>query len=132
MLNSNLIDFKIISSNAKDSDYQRLIDINSQVINFVNTHNPSLIVIEGLAFRSIGSKAKTLAGLHYLVACELISLQYEVKIVYPSTLKKYATGRGNASKTDMINATPREILDQFKCKKIDDLVDAYWLAKMGE
>lgn len=88
-------------------------------------------MIEGLAFRSVGSKAKTLAGLHFIVTCNLIELQYEVKIVYPSTLKKFATGKGNASKQEMEHCTPSEILDQFKCKKIDDLVDAYWLAKMG-
>jgi Holliday junction resolvasome RuvABC endonuclease subunit len=52
----------------------------------------------------------------------------------PTSVKKFATGSGKATKDDMTAAVPKPILNKieksFK-KKSDDVVDAYHIAKMA-
>lgn len=53
-----------------------------------------------------------------------------VLAVPPTTLKKYATGKGNAAKTAMVDATARR-LPQFETGGDDNRCDAAWLCALG-
>ena len=57
---------------------------------------------------------------------------FQVMYFTPSEIKKFATGNGRAKKEDMLKCIDNKIVDMFKnkYKKIDDLVDAYWIAKL--
>jgi crossover junction endodeoxyribonuclease RuvC len=58
----------------------------------------TLVVIEGPALAAMGSSSKDLVGLWWLVYDGVCAVARQVVVVPPSTLKKWATGKGNASK----------------------------------
>ena len=90
---------------------------------------PNLIVIEAPSLAQ-KSQAGTLDrnGLWWLLVDRLHTLGIPVVEVSPSTLKKFATGKGNATKPDMRMALyQRAGLD---CRD-DNQVDAWWLRQVG-
>ena len=90
---------------------------------------PNLIVIEAPSLAQ-KSQAGTLDrnGLWWLLVDRLHTLGIPVVEVTPSTLKKFATGKGNATKPDMRMALyQRAGLD---CRD-DNQVDAWWLRQVG-
>jgi Holliday junction resolvasome RuvABC endonuclease subunit len=93
------------------------------------TPTDDLIVIEGPAYsKQVQPGHHEAAGLWWLIMCALVMRDMPVAVVPPSTLKKYATGRGNATKPDM----RVELLTRTGINERDDnKVDAYWLAAMG-
>lgn len=88
-----------------------------------------LVVIEGPAFSRQGHAWVHLrAGLWWRIVGLLHSAGVPVAEVTPTALKKYATGKGNADKSDMRMALyKRAGLDVPS----DDEVDAWWLRQMG-
>lgn len=91
----------------------------------------ALVVIEG---PSLGQQRQSgvhdRSGLWWLVVDELLSAGHLVAEVPPATLKKYATGRGNADKGAMADAAARRMPD-VQTRGQDDAVDALWLRAMG-
>ena len=107
---------------------ERLQGILTAIGDYVVLHGPSLVAIEGLSFGSKGGAAFTRAGLHYLVRNWLLVQGIPYVIVPPTTLKKWASGKGNARKDDMK-------LHAYKLygfeHKDDNAVDAYLLARLA-
>jgi len=122
----------IVTSNKNDDIYTRAAHIASGVIAFVNAHKPTTVLIEGLAFGGTGNATRNLAGLQMHIICQLRAAGHSVEIVPPTTLKKFATGSGKASKVEMHAALPNPISTQLsgykKTKGLYDVVDAYWLS----
>ena len=85
-----------------------------------------LVVIEDLPTHAHG--AGITGMVHGAVRCELLRAGVPYVLVTPATLKKYATGKGNADKTAMTLAlykrTGLELAD-------DNQVDAWWLRAAG-
>jgi Holliday junction resolvasome RuvABC endonuclease subunit len=85
-----------------------------------------LVVIEDQVHRS--PAAAQLGVLHGVVRLRLLDLGVPVLMVPPATLKKYATGKGNASKPDIRMAVFRrfgmDIADDNEC-------DAWVLRSIG-
>ena len=88
-----------------------------------------LVVIEGPAYAQQAQSGVHLrAGLWWLLAVRLTLHGHVVVEVTPSTLKKFATGRGNATKPDMRMALfQRAGIDE----RDDNRVDAWWLRQIG-
>jgi hypothetical protein len=87
-----------------------------------------LVVLEGLSHGSQGNKVHEIAGLHWHVRAILFRFAIPTAVVPPSTLKKYTTGKGTATKPDMRMALyQRTGLDE----RDDNKVDAWWLRAMG-
>lgn len=93
------------------------------------TEPGALVVIEAPGFsRGAEPGAHLRAGLWWLLAITLFDRGCEVVEVAPTTLKKFATGRGNADKADMRMALyQRAGLDL----RDDNQVDAWWLREAG-
>lgn len=89
---------------------------------------PSLIVMEGPAYGSPNQMGHMLAGFWWLLAHALEKVA-PIAVVQPSTLKKYATGNGRASKDEMVAAAVRGF-SQVRIKGNDE-ADALALAAMG-
>lgn len=92
------------------------------------------VCIEGISFGSRGSVVD-LAGLNYairmLAICE--GIDYLI-IASPTQNKKFATGNGSADKDQMISAWKKidsSLNNVPSSLKIDDLADAYFLARYG-
>lgn len=101
-------------------------------------HQPDKIAIEGLSFGSTGNVTRDLAGLLFTIVILLREDSYEPIIVPPTTVKKFATGKGNSKKDMLIKVLPphvRELFDSMNLKKttgLGDLTDAYWIGKYVE
>lgn len=73
-----------------------------------------------------------LSGLNYLLRNMILNLQdCELMIATPSEIKKFASGAGNAKKEVMIELFKAGHPD-FYLPKLDDIADAYWMAKFAK
>lgn len=115
--------------------------------NLVNTglnilENSNLIILEDY---SLGSRGKVfdIAECTGLLKYKLWKLNNPALIISPKTIKKFATGSGNADKEKMIDAftesTGIDLYELFNYKRtktikkpISDIADSYWLCKYGE
>lgn len=114
---------------GKFGGLQRLRYLRNQILTRVDLVEPDLICVEGPSYASRGGREHERGGLWWLVVEHLDSwFQVDIVAVPPASLKKYATGKGNASKDQMIVAA---------CKRFpwfnggNDEADALWLAALG-
>jgi Holliday junction resolvasome RuvABC endonuclease subunit len=113
-----------ISFGVKQAGDIRLHAIHTFVVNAVR--RAGLAVIEDLPTHGHGAGKTGMA--QGVIRLALIAAKVPYVTVPPATLKKYATGRGNATKADMRMALyQREDLDV----RDDNQVDAWWLRQMG-
>lgn len=91
-----------------------------------------LVLIEGPSYGSQGGGRQSghheRAGLWWLVYEALDKREIPVAVVPPATLKRYATGKGNASKDAMLVAAAKRFPNW---EGGNDEADAAWLAAMG-
>lgn len=89
---------------------------------------PSLAVVEGPSYGSSGAGTWDRAGLWWLLIDHLLTRAVPVAVVPPAVLKRYATGRGKATKADMrVALLTRTGIDE----RDDNRVDAWWLRAAG-
>ena len=113
-----------LSTKPKDGD-RRLITIANELFEGVG-NGTDLVVIEGPVVRS--SAAGVIGMVHGAVRSMLLGYGTPYAIVPPATLKKYATGKGNADKTAMALALYKRTGLEFDD---DNQVDAWWLRAAG-
>ena len=130
----NIEDYKTLEWNKTQNMINVCKCIKDIVFKYIANHNDVLNVYicqEGISY---GSTIKTksifdLAGLNYLLRSTFINsniCNYFV-IAAPSEIKKFATGKGNASKDMMINMFSC-IFPNLQLPKIDDICGAYFMA----
>lgn len=120
------------SPTGKDpvSELERLINIKNKIYKLIEEKKPSIVLIEGLAFMARNTTALVqLAALNYMVREMLYNYNIKFIIVAPTTLKKFATGKGNAKKDLMLLEAYKRYNIEFND---DNLCDAFMLAKLGE
>lgn len=89
-----------------------------------------LTVIEGFSFGS-PQGATEAGGLGWIIRLALHEHSIPFAIVAPATLKKFATGKGNAGKDDMKLAAQSRLGVTFTGTGSGDRCDARWLQEMG-
>lgn len=90
--------------------------------------NPDLVALEDYAPHGAGLNALIrVAEVGGIIRTLLERRHYPTALIRPSTLKAFATGRGNAPKADVFNAA----LEAGAKPTNTDEADAYWLARMG-
>lgn len=108
--------------------WQRLQSIALEVERVVKLWTPDLIVVEDYAvYRA--SSVITVVECGTVVRKVLYDLGYGWYGISPSSLKMWATGKGNAKKPDMLRSTVSRWGYQSPS---DDIVDAVCLAKFGQ
>jgi Holliday junction resolvasome RuvABC endonuclease subunit len=110
---------------SRDGD-GRLVAIRNRVRHWTRARRYDLAVLEGLAFG--GTASETLAMVHGVVRAELWQAGIPYALVYPSTLKAFATGDSRATKEDMKQAASGMAGRKFHD---DNMADAYLLRRMG-
>ena len=127
-IKEDLIETQIIKTFPDIIIDHRLDSIVSHINDANLKYHPEIVIIEGLAFQGKGNSSAQLAGLHYLVRNYLIKNEVHFKIIPPTKLKKFVSGKGNAKKDLML-------LNVYKKWGIDfdnhNLADAFGLAMMG-
>lgn len=106
----------------------RLREIRGAIMS-VAVPSTDLAVIEGPAYsRQLGAGHHEAAGLWWVIAYMLTMHDIPFAIIPPTTLKKYAVGKGTATKADMrvalLQRTGLDVRD-------DNQVDAWWLRCAG-
>lgn len=113
------------------SDGARLHRIREEISSYLSTYDSDSIrlAIEGYAHASRFNREKLgeLGGIVKLAWFEFYG--DDPLIVPPTVLKKFATGKGNASKAQMIASVKERWGVEFVN---DNLADAYALAKYGQ
>lgn len=102
--------------------YERLEWIRSEVLRLAA--GADLVVIEGYSFGSRGNAILSAAELGGVIRMALHDLGYRWVDVPPATLKKLATGKGNASKEQVLAAAIRRL--GYEGASPDE-ADALWL-----
>jgi Holliday junction resolvasome RuvABC endonuclease subunit len=144
MQNFKVIDFKFFTTVSKienqfpqhaffnkDFGPARLDKIFVAYQDMLQASFPSYIAIEDYAYGAKSNSIFQIGGLG-----EMLRLQsYRAGIPYrdyePSKVKKYATGKGNAEKSQMVLEAFKEGFDVGPYGKSgEDLADAFWIARM--
>jgi len=132
--NNTLIDFFLIQPNKALDIMDRIIEIGKKIRDVLGYYQLEIekVNIESGAFMAKG-KRNELAMLNGIVYFISRDLGFNTITTPPNSLKKKATGNGRASKADMFDALPDAVAMRFinsEYKKLDDLTDAYHLAKI--
>src|SRR5699024_4170133 len=123
--NGKVIAAKEITSVFK-TDPARFIDITEQIMCEIG--NDDKVVIEGFSYGSRGRGVSTQYGIGWVIRTALYHTGIKYLEVTPSQLKKFATGKGNTSKDNMILA----IYKHWGFEDDSDNVrDAFVLARIG-
>jgi crossover junction endodeoxyribonuclease RuvC len=86
-----------------------------------------LAVVEAPSFASIGGFTHERSGLYWMIMTQLVQ-HCEIAEVAPRVRALYATGKGNADKMSVVEATVKRHRLNFTN---DNLIDAFVLASMG-
>ena len=117
----------IIRTTNRLSRYERLAKIRDSVLDTVG--DAGLVVVEELPSHGPNNATIVRLGeLHGVIGTALHEWSVPVARVAVSSLKKYATGKGNAKKTDLRMAALKRFGIEFDS---DDECDAFFLAMMG-
>lgn len=124
---------ELIKTFPKDSIESRIDEITFRIMELIGLlkekSNPFNLWIEGLSFGSRGQSMLELAGLHYSLRLLFFKECYIYRIIPPTVLKKFVTGKGNSKKELML-------LNVYKRWDVEfsdnNLADAFSLAKMGQ
>ena len=115
----------------KSKDSKRLMEIRSEILKVVLENNIRAAVIEGYAFGARNSQAHKIGELGGVVRLALYEANIPYAEVPPTSRAKFATGRGNAAKTEVISAVSARTGIIWTGKGADDMCDAWLLEEMG-
>lgn len=121
LLDTKLLHFK------EEKGFKRLQLIANAFGSLLDKYTPKVIYIENYGF---GNKFTLvpLTEIGTVLRMEAFKRGIEFKEVPPTSLKMYATGNGIAKKPDMMAAAKERF--NFESNS-DDIVDSYWLTRMG-
>ena len=106
---------------------KRYLDFSREIVDQCEEHSVTLVLIEGFVFTS--AQASVQGEFGGILRCKLLAafpgLVHEVA---PATLKKFVTGKGNASKVAMAGAIAHRDGVEFDT---DEAYDAFGIAQMA-
>lgn len=126
MSDSGIVIYEQEITTKEKRDPQRFINIASSLMDKVN--HDDKVIIEGFSYGSKGKGVSTQYGIGWTIRTALIESGINYTEVSPNTLKKFATGKGNVKKEDMI----LPIYKRWGYENdSDNIRDAYVLAQIG-
>ena len=118
--------------NSPNKGIPRLIDISEQLTEMIEQiDGPIVGIIEGYSFASRNSQAHSLGELGGVIRTMLFKRSIPWVNVPPTVRAKFATGRGNAAKTEVMSAVSARTGLVFSGKGADDMCDAWILEEIG-
>lgn len=117
---------------GKDRGNARLDWILRQVLELAARGEADVAVIEGYSYGSKGRAIVSIGELGGLVRWGLYRRGIPYVEIAPGTLKKFATGRGDSKKPDMLAAAIKRLgYNPSNGRHDDNEVDALWLQQVG-
>jgi crossover junction endodeoxyribonuclease RuvC len=89
------------------------------------------VCVEGYSFASRNSQAHSIGELGGVIRVALWEKQIPYVEIPPTTRAKFATGKGNAAKTEVMSAISARTGIVWSGKGADDMCDAWILEEMG-
>ena len=123
----SLVAVGVLKSSADDSIEQRLMEIDSQIREWISIHSPDVIAIERVFSQQ---NLRTVMGTAQVAGISLLAAaQSDIKVVMhtPSEVKAAVTGSGRAKK-DQVAQMVQRILKLENIPKPVDATDALALA----
>lgn len=125
------VDGETFAIASKFKDVERLSDIRARMTDVLQAHEVSAAVIEGYAFSARNSQSHKIGELGGVIRLLLHDMGIPFVDVPPTSRAKFATGRGNAAKTEVISAVSARTGRIWSGKGADDECDAWLLEEMG-
>lgn len=110
---------------------ERLMAIAHQVSTLLSTLSKPAVVLEGYSMASRNSQAHATGELGGVIRVTLHSERVPYVVVPPTCRAKFATGRGNASKSEVVSAVSARTGLIWSGPGADDQCDAWILQEMG-
>jgi Holliday junction resolvasome RuvABC endonuclease subunit len=110
---------------------ERLKDVRDEVLSIIDKHNDPGVVIEGYSFASRNSQSHAIGELGGVIRLALYEREIPYVVVPPTVRAKFATGRGNAGKNEVISAVSARTGIIWAGSGSDDMCDAFILEEMG-
>lgn len=120
----------IISTPTKGPE--RLTRISNEIIDIVMNTPVEAVILEGYSFASRNSQAHSIGELGGVVRMVLWQRGVPYIEVPPTCRAKFATGKGNASKNEVISAVSAKTGIIWSGAGSDDRCDAWILEQMGK
>jgi crossover junction endodeoxyribonuclease RuvC len=124
--NNEIINVQEVFSTSKE-DPERFVDIASQILE--ELHPNDIIAIEGFSYGSKGKGVSTQYGLGWIIRTFLYERGYDYIEIPPTSVKKFATGKGNVKKDAMVLPIYKHWGFEHSS---DNVRDAYVLAKVAK
>ena len=123
-------DDECVAYHSDSEDTQRLTDIRNYVLGTCLEENIKCVIMEGYSYGS-RSRAHALGELGGVMKVAFDEAWIPFVIVPPTSRAKFATGRGNAGKAEVISAVSFKTNRSWSGKGIEDRIDAWVLREMG-
>lgn len=111
---------------------KRLDLISSVVANTVKEEEIDVVIIEGYSFASRSGQAFSIGELGGVVRVVLYKMGIPFIEIPPTCRAKFATGRGNASKNEVVSSVSAKTGITFRNPGADDQCDAWILLEMAK
>lgn len=119
-------------------DVERYIFSAGLFVSYMLEYNVVDVNLEGYAYGAKGRGVFNIAESTGILKYTMMQKNLNINVDQPGSVKKFATGKGNANKAKMVEAfekdTGLDLLDLFKLPRVsgpaDDLADAYFLCKL--
>lgn len=119
----------------------RFNQISDWAINIVEEANPDFVALEGYSMGSTIGRAFDIAENTMLLKYKMFLKGWKEPLIYaPTSVKKFATGKGNASKQSLLdtfktenNVNLNDILgmkSQKPVNPVSDIIDSYYITSM--
>ena len=95
-----------------------------QIVRYLH---PRIAVVEGIGLHGYPLSLVAMGGIHAIVLRRLFRASVEVFVAAPTQLKQWATGKGTATKEEMVAAAVAAGADP----EDDNQADAFFLRQMG-
>ena len=116
---------------VKSKGDERLRDISSAIYSIRKKLSIDLVVIEGYSFASMFSRAHAIGELGGVIRLDLFNAEVPYIVIPPTCRAKFATGKGNSKKADVMHAITDKTNIDWTGKGADDKCDAWILEEMA-
>lgn len=120
---------KVLSTKARGAE--RLFTISTALIESIEHIERPVVMIEGYSFASRNSQAHSIGELGGVVRVALWSRGVPYVEIPPTIRAKFATGKGNASKGEVVSAVSARTGIVWSGSGADDMCDAWILEECG-
>lgn len=119
------------SIKSKNKGSERLLEIRNEIIELAQTSGVEIVAIEGYSYASRHSQAHSIGELGGVVRVALRELGVPVVVIPPTCRAKFATGKGNSGKSEVMSAISAKTGIIWSGGDGNDRCDAWILEQMA-